>query len=363
MPAPYALHWVCDSPTPYYQHMFNALAADPTIDLMVHYVNKTSAAHPWRRSHMAPAHRTFRTVMGIDLRIIRVAAGRRSRLVVAGWSSPALVALLLELAALGRSYVFYTDTPNLTRWRNPVRRVARLALARMIFRTATAVMSTGTPGVEALRAMGCPGDKAVDFPLFCDIDALRRPDGVRLGGGPLRLASCGRLVARKAYDRAFHAVGRLKQHGVAFRYDIAGTGSEEPRLRALAGRLGIGANVHFRGWLEAEDTHTLLKSCDIFLHPATTEPYGVVVLEAMAAGAAVLGSDACGAVQDRIVHDRNGLIHRAGDGGVLAEQLLLLARERARIRELGAAAEATAREWPVERACDIVKGVLARVDA
>ena len=361
MPAPYALHLICPSPSPYNAHLFTALGADPAVDLAVHYVNPSSASRPWRHIQEPYAHRDLRRTLGVDARLLRIAADRRNRLLVQGWNTLAQGALLLELALLRRPYLFWTDTPNLARRRSPALGAVRTAVARMVFRSASAVMSTGAPGVTALRAMGCSAGKAVNMPCFCDLGALQR-GAVGVNRGRLRIASCGRLAPVKAYETALHAVSQLKRAagGATFRYDIAGVGPEEARLRALAARLGLATDVHFRGWLEADATHALLKRCDLFLHPAVDEPYGVAVIEAMAAGAAVLGSDACGAVRDRIVHDRNGLVHPAGCSRTLAAQLIGLAQNRERLRAVGAAAAATAREWPVERGVRIITRLLAQ---
>ena len=170
------------------------------------------------------------------------------------------------------------------------------------------------------------------------------------------------MIPVKSYDVALRAVASLKRAApdVRFRYDIAGAGPAQPSLRSLADRLGLAADVRFRGWLEPEEVSALLQRCDLFLHPAAREPYGVAVLEAMAAGAAVLGSAATGAVRDRIVHGSNGLVHPTGDAERLAAQIAGLARDRERLCRLGRAAAATANAWPASRGVAIVKDALAR---
>ena len=388
--SPISLHWVCPARTPYWSYLLGALAADPAVDLTVHYVRRSHPLYPWR-GHWEDSfeHRVFARG-GVDLQILRLAADRRQRLAVCGWQTPGLVALLLELAALGRPYLFFTDTP-VPRPRPLLKRTARNAVVRTVLRSASVVMTTGAPGVEALKELGCPADKLVELPYFCDPAAFRRPfdpseagdaaDPDDQGGasgprdrsdpaapaapaddGALRIVSCGRLIPVKSYDVALHAVASLKRTApdVRFRYDIAGAGPAQPSLRSLADRLGLAADVRFRGWLEPEEVSALLQRCDLFLHPAAREPYGVAVLEAMAAGAAVLGSAATGAVRDRIVQGSNGLVHPTGDAELLAAQIADLATDRARLRRLGRAAAATADAWPASRGVAIVKDALAR---
>ena len=354
------LHWVNPTRTPYWSYLFAALAADPAIELTVHYASLSHPLYPWRaRGEDAFPHRVFARRL-FDAEILRVAADPGQRLAVAGWQTPAQVVLLLELAALRRPYMFFTDTP-VERPRALLKGAARNALARTVLRSASAVLTTGAPGIEALQAMGCPAGKLVNLPYICDPQAFRRradpPDD-----GVLRIASCGRLVPIKAYDVALRAVAALKRVApdIRFRYEFAGVGPEESALRSLAGELGLAREVRFRGWLEAEAVRDLLQRCDVFLHPAAREPYGVAILEAMAAGAVVLGSAAAGAVRDRLVHGHNGLVHPVGDAARLAAQLVDLARDCARIRRIGRAAAATAEAWPAARGVAIVKDALAR---
>ena len=362
---PHALHWVLSAPSPYNARLFAAVARDPHLDLTVHYYRASDPDHFWRRPHGDAAdafpNRTFRSTL-LDPAILRLAADRRNRLVVAGWDTPSVVALLLELAALGRPYLFWTDTPKSRRRRFP-KRTARSGVSRLVFRSAAAVLTTGTPGIEAVRAMGCPAAKTVNFPCFCDVAAFQRPAAPSAGpagAGPLRFVSAGRLGPMKRYDTALRALARFREAvpGVAFRYDLAGAGPEEARLRELATRLGFGGEVRFHGWLEADETRALIRECDLFLHPAAVEPYGMAVIEAMAAGAVVLGSQATGAVRDRIRHGENGLVHPTGDAEALADQLAALAGDREGIRALGAAAAATAREWPLARGVRIIRRLL-----
>jgi glycosyltransferase involved in cell wall biosynthesis len=83
----------------------------------------------------------------------------------------------------------------------------------------------------------------------------------------------------------------------------------------------------------------------------------------MAAGLVVLGSDATGAVLDRIRHGENGFIHRSGDVDQLAEQIGDLFLHPEILQDVGCRARLTAEQWPVGRGVQTIKSILAETAA
>ncbi|MGH9105251.1 MAG: glycosyltransferase family 4 protein [Acidimicrobiales bacterium] len=86
------------------------------------------------------------------------------------------------------------------------------------------------------------------------------------------------------------ACSQLEDQG--WQLHIAGSGAEEPRLRALAGELGIERSCHFLG--QVADTRLRFARAAMLLATATGEPFGLSVVEAMAAGLPVVAAAAGG---------------------------------------------------------------------
>jgi glycosyltransferase involved in cell wall biosynthesis len=87
-----------------------------------------------------------------------------------------------------------------------------------------------------------------------------------------------------------------------------GSGPEEPRLRELAADLGLGTDVEFRGFVDQPELAAVYAEADIFAFPTLDDPFGIVVLEAAAAGLPVVASPFGGATLDLIEDGHNGFV-------------------------------------------------------
>ncbi|MDP7544945.1 MAG: glycosyltransferase, partial [Anaerolineales bacterium] len=144
-----------------------------------------------------------------------------------------------------------------------------------------------------------------------------------------------------------------------WKYTIAGGGPDAEKLRALIASRGLDGRIRVTGWLEPDEVGGVLRRSDVLIHPSLRDAYPAAVLEAMASGLPVIGSDAAGSVLDRVVHMQNGWIHAAGDVSQLSEQIEWALQHRGDVTEMGRAARLTAEEWPVSRAVEIIRSVLA----
>lgn len=95
-----------------------------------------------------------------------------------------------------------------------------------------------------------------------------------------------RLVAFKRVERLVTAVGMLPPAGRPWKLLIAGDGPLREGLRGLSARTGVGENVRFLGW--RDDVWDLVEASDVTVLPSSREPFGLVVLEAVALGRPVL---------------------------------------------------------------------------
>ncbi|MCB1747913.1 MAG: glycosyltransferase [Gammaproteobacteria bacterium] len=131
--------------------------------------------------------------------------------------------------------------------------------------------------VGYLRERGIDGDRIVRIPHFTFANtAPERPPQ-----GEPTFVALGRFVPKKGFDVLLDALARLLTAGIRCRLVLAGDGPERPALQERADRLGIAAHVSLPGWVN--DPAAAFSQTDIFVLPSLREPFGIVLLEAMAA--------------------------------------------------------------------------------
>lgn len=368
------IHWICDSPSPYNTVLFKRLAATDGWNLRVHYRRSGLSSHPWQGDLRGGyPNRVFEPVLNIDWRLLALACGspermRRRWFVVAGWNNMTAALLLLILGLRGSRVLIWTDTPDLDRPRRGLRQMLRTRYLRWVFGRVRGVMGTGQPAVAHLARLGAPRSALHSFPCWIDERTfegrgLEKSGKAALINGPVLFFSSGLLeVRRKGQDVALLALSRLAEAVFPeWQYRVAGTGPDREYLDSLAHELGIAHRVVCLGWLEPDAIRNEMLQADVFLHPSPVhEPYGVAVLEAMAAGLPVLASDKTYAAVDRVVPGVSGQIHAAGDAAQLAEHCKdLLLNPRMRVA-MGAAARETAQLWPLSKAPRVLEEILRK---
>lgn len=116
---------------------------------------------------------------------------------------------------------------------------------------------------------------------------------------------------------------------------VVGAGPESQRLQRLAARLGLGARVRFCGHLSRAALAAEYLAADIFCLPSRQEAFGIVLLEAMAAGLPIVAANAA-AIPELVEDDVNGRLFPAGDPHALAAALAALLQSPSERLRLGA---------------------------
>ncbi len=184
-----------------------------------------------------------------------------------------------------------------------------------------------------------PGDYKV-IPNGVDLDRYRRAVPLaRWNDTTPNVLFVGRLEDRKGLPYLLKAFRLMRKGGSEARLLIVGSGPQEREARRYVMTRGL-QNVHFLGRVSDDQKAQLFRTADVFVSPATgRESFGIVLLEAMAAGAPIVCSDIHG--YKGVVHrDREAVLVPPRDVRSLAaalEQVLGDGELRARLRAEGAA--------------------------
>lgn len=193
------------------------------------------------------------------------------------------------------------------------------------------------------------GGDAVLVPNGVDVRAFQGSDTIpgwpKEGG---TLGFIGRIdESRKGLEVLLHAFTRLAGGRPGVRLLVAGPGDEEA-MRAMV-PADLQERMTFLGRIDEADKPRFFRSCDVFVAPNTGgESFGIILLEAMAAGTPIVASDLDAFA--RVLEDgRLGGLAPVGDADALAEECARLLDDPARRAELAARARraVSAYDWQV----------------
>lgn len=184
-----------------------------------------------------------------------------------------------------------------------------------------------------LRAKGYRGPLAV-IPQFGMDPALFCPGTRERGDAPFTVGYAGRLVEQKGLRVLLDALGYLSP---PWRLSVVGSGPLGEEVAEWFAARGLAERLDLRPRIPSEEMPAFYRSLDVLVLPSLTRPnwveqFGRVLVEAMACGVSVVGSDS-GEIP-HVVGDA-GVIVPEGDSRALAAALQGLAGDDARREELG----------------------------
>ncbi len=167
--------------------------------------------------------------------------------------------------------------------------------------------------------------------------------------GPGVVITIARQYRRKNTAALIEAMAQVRREMPGVQLRVIGGGPELPRLRSLAASLGLGdGGVAFLGAAATRDAIVAeMTHADVFCLPSRQEGFGIVFLEAMAAGLPIVAANA-GAIPEVAPHGEVSLLVPPDDIRALSDALLDLLRDRALRDRLSAAGRARWRRygWP-----------------
>lgn len=205
---------------------------------------------------------------------------------------------------------------------------------------------------QTLIENGVPAEKIVVNPYGVDLERFTprfRPDPSR----PLRFAFVGLAGARKGVPLMLDAWRRLAPEEA----ELWVIGPIEERQRRLVPQL---RGLQLVGKVPHRDLPNMLAQCDVLVFPSFFEGFGLVLLEAMAAGMPIIATDAT-AAPDLITHGVEGFVIPSGDSDALIDSTRRFIESPDRLERMSAAARRCAERYSWDAYGDRWREILRQV--
>ena len=238
--------------------------------------------------------------------------------------------------------IFHYFTPGQEPWpRN--RRIAREADALM------AVSSLLMRRVAPYR-----GEGRITRVVPNGVDLSLVPEAA--ASTPRAVISVGTLKPRKCMDKTLEAFARVAGDYPDATLTLVGIGEMEAQLRTRIDELGLRPRVALTGGLSHEEVLRRMAQSDLFVLPSWGEGYGIVYIEAMAAGCIAVGAVGEG-IEDTIDDGENGFLVPAGDADAVERVMRAVIADRAAYDALRERGRQAARALTWARNAETVEGI------
>jgi 1,2-diacylglycerol 3-alpha-glucosyltransferase len=227
-------------------------------------------------------------------------------LVIAGYSRPAMIAVLLWSLCRRKPAILLSETKQDDAPRSWWRETLKISILKQF----KAALVGGQPHKRYLMELDMPSEA-----IFLGYDVVGNesyhPNKIRNLPAPLPkpyFLAINRFVPKKnlLFLISSYAAYRQAVGSDAWDLVLCGDGQLRPQIEQHITELGLQDTVHLPGFLQQDELLPYLTHADCFIHTSIQEQWGLVVNEAMAAGLPVLVSNRCGCFEDLVIEGVNG---------------------------------------------------------
>ncbi|MFC1712612.1 glycosyltransferase family 4 protein [Candidatus Poribacteria bacterium] len=243
-----------------------------------------------------------------------------------------------------RTYWERRQSTGVRDWRNVVYQALKKAIIPFLIRDFDALACHGVWAVEQYRDIA-PDRYIFPTEYYVDLDDLRQIERPKKRPNDhVNLGFCGGLIPRKGLRYILHNLGVISQfHN--WQLKVAGDGPLRGELEAAIPSK-LRHRVEFLGNVSSHEMKDFWRDIDALLFPSLFDGWGMVVVEALAAGAPVISGPNVGAARQYIKNEYNGEIRDVNGSFLQAIVPLLEAPEK--LNELSANARASVKNYRPE---------------
>jgi glycosyltransferase involved in cell wall biosynthesis len=244
---------------------------------------------------------------------------------IPGYREPLAIVAALWGKLHGRTNVLMLDSTAIDLARTGWRETIKAWMARNLFHKAFVSGKRSAVYLQSLSGGSLPyevGYDVVDHAYFASQveRILSREKDERQSGSFLFV---GRLAGVKNLPLLIDAYRSYKQHGGHRELEIVGHGPLEDSLKTSVRRIGLEDCIRFIGFQSYDAMPAWYARAACLILPSVSEPWGLVVNEAMASGLPVIVSDRCGCADDLVEDGVNGYICSAEAVDSLTKRMIM----------------------------------------
>lgn len=355
------VYWIAVQPTPYNFYLYQNLKKSEVFDFKFCYSIKQEKNLPFDFEKISFSDDYFfNRWLGLDLTILRKSFDKDSVFVVVGWEDINKLLILLIRRILGLPYAFWTDSIN------PVTTLQSntfFKIKKWLLKKSDVLFTTGNFGVQKMleTELFTDKDRLVALPFFVELPTNFEKKSYIPDQEPLKILLLARLMPGKGIINSIMAIAQLQKEGYDVILNIGGIGSYKDVLEEVINKEMLTDRVHLLGWLDAKKIVEYRTSSHVLLHAVDAhDPFPLVVLESLANGLPVIGTNLAGSVSDRVINGYNGYICNSINPSDIAASIKNVIVSK-NLSELSANARKTAEEWPGDKGLEIVETALQRI--
>ena len=245
--------------------------------------------------------------------------------ILTGYETPESWTQLLILLLRRRKVAVFCDSTIYDR----KQRLMQGLFKRIFFQTMDGIFAYGSRSKEYVihygAAAGIVYDRCQAAALPLDY-AAEKALAMRLSVAPStdapRYLYVGRLSSEKGLDILLDAFARVWAQNKRATLALVGCGFLREKLERRAATLGVDSAVHFTGSKSGDELFKEYARATVLVLPSISEPWGLVVNEAMSYGCPVIVSLRCGCVPELLIESVTGFVHDPRDAKELASKML-----------------------------------------
>lgn len=308
---------VTKMPSPYQVELFDEIARQQGCNLRIVYLELSDGHHPWDMPEMGHEHCSLQGVSA-DWSTAWKWCAEADLTVFNFYTNTFSMAAIYARAISGRPWAFWGERPGYLKLGRMAKTTRRVFLQPLQSK-AVPIWGVGEYALEAYRAEWGQEKTYYNLPYFSDLSrftSLRKPTTEH---SELVILYSGLLNTRKdvmTLARAFLALAQEHPH---VRLNVLGTGPLEKSMRAVLAP--VGDRVSWMGFRPWDELPSLYGQADLFCLPSLHDGWGMVVVEALAAGLPVATTQTTGAAIEFVKDGENGWLIPPGDEKALLSAL------------------------------------------